>query len=1235
MFAAFLTAFAAGIAYSASFTYSGHRKEIKAGVLIFPGRPTPPAALVFYMLNQRPDINTQGWEFVNPLAPPGVSKNMAGYWEVKIDAGFADLSQFDVLYVDPTDEASIVNYRLFLTYREKLRKLGDAGVLWRYPSSAPTEILLNVAVGFISWGGESTTFHKNARHTGYSCVEVSAPLVLKWSFDEPRNVPEAAEPTGSSPAILNDMIFYVDGVRGRFALHAFDLSPAQDNSDDGIPDYATGVPYDEVWTFNCDAPASSPTVAYVPLVKDGPPIVPAVFVARMDGSVLAFNAATGALLRLGVRNIPRVILPPVNPPHTPDDITGIINIPAPTYFDGVVYAGDGAGGLRAYNLLDSTASWKWPSNPLPNPNLPPTLNSPTVGYFRNPTTGSVDQLVYLAARGKPGSVNGCIYSFPIKVFNEKLTPARDGDNKYQVRNYNQMPIKKPNLGDPHPYHLYYTQATGGPPLPISADVFGTGTFKLAATPPPGASVFADYEVDTASINPAPMYRQRIDVKNPPPTPNPPGFGVISTPAAAPNDTLYYATENGQFYAVIEDAWGTTTKWRWYLGDPGPMAMLGGKGDAVGSPAVGNNMVYYAVNGAAGGCILAFHADPVFRIDIGDQNIDPGRPVEVRQIDTMDPGPGPKLLTGAAEGTDTSRRRVHYKIDYDRGWLTFENFRDPLSASQDLEVRYFRPTASGPEPVGPQIHSAFPLPGDQYPNDRWNNLAWCLRVPADEITGSPITITSSPMLMGSMLYFGDSQGRLHTVDVERVSQETPELGLTVANEYNHWGWPSLDQPALGGAIISTVAGAQGNIAVSTAQGLFVLHNGLTLVADSNRVLEMDAGGRVVWSCDATTSSTHTRLDGTSTTVTGVTTTPFNKPSVARRIGAGRIMVADTGNNRVVIMDKAGNALVEISEILDPSNVLPPGPPLKLKLNAPTDVWMTEELMDRDPMSPTYGIVTAYRFMIADTGNYRVIEVAVIWNADAGRYETPVLIWTTRTLEQGKRYRYISARRYPKLGGGTEVICVVSNFVPNPSGLETTGGAIVTIDGSYGTGSDPTYRGGLIAADGVRRFADRCDGTPLGPSEPRPTIRLVNPTFFTREFRAGGTFTDIIGDSMGLYAVEFTIGSAVPSAPPRIYKASQHKSIMPNPDPMMPPIITSRPLAVSYAQLLPSGNILVTNKAPNLGQGPAHGAQGEVFELRFDPTQPVDPWSIVWPNAGVEPGRGSYSLQQPSSAERLYE
>jgi len=73
---------------------------------------------------------------------------------------------------------------------------------------------------------------------------------------------------------------------------------------------------------------------------------------------------------------------------------------------------------------------------------------------------------------------------------------------------------------------------------------------------------------------------------------------------------------------------------------------------------------------------------------------------------------------------------------------------------------------------------------------------------------------------------------------------------------------------------------------------------------------------------------------------------------------------------------------------------------------------------------------------------------------------------------------------------------------------------------------------------------------------------------------------------------------------------------------------KPFSPSYAQILPNGNILVTNKA--IGNGIA----GELFELKWewDAGKNANVYHVVWPAASVIFGSNSFGLRQPSSAER---
>lgn len=1339
--------FGAIIAEARSFTYSGQRKEIKAGVLIFRRNDgsfvRPSDALVFYVMDQRSDLKPAGWEFVNPLAPSRVTaeiasrwggaykegdpvtKDMACYWEVRSDASYVDIAQFDVLFVKCP---SLSDLWVEPHDREKLRKMVDlGGTLWleggdptadwskiffiqnfrfvpgrpsrpevpsythpllarphelrwedianlgvaqdmflsgdevsgtttnlpddRYfmtvvrsqsgrpvvsaaqygsghivavgesvapaislaawsldPATKPlggayagrSEYLmladtedLKFAYNIVSWGSEHTTFHKNARHSGFSYEDVGENLAIRWKCEY---TPNAGNPAGSSPAFLDDMVFVVDGAG---VLHAFDLEPSRDrdgdgNPDEGIPDLSQGAKYDEIWRDNI-GPASSPTAAYVPI--GGGACVPAVFVTTLDGKVIAYDARTGE--RKGT--------PITCGPFQPDDpSTGKINIPPPVYMDGVLYLGGPSEiatscRLYAYDYLRNTA-WQFPRQGVTSNIFGAALSSPTVGYFRNSTTGSVEQVLYLPTRGLPNQADGGINCIPLKVFKEPL--RRTALNRYQI-SFTTAAIRD----DPATYELYYMDQNGVltriDDSAVTVDPMTPSIFVVdesRAGIPPGADLIADYEIDLTNLRVGGYSRQRIPVHTPRPTGGTPqGVGVLSSPAAGPNDVLYYAAENGSLYATQESGRGAAiTKWRWYLGDPGAVALLGGQAEPVGAPAVTNDMVYFVANVGGQGVLLAFEADPVFMIQtVGNKPIDRRRPVQIVQVDTMNPGVEPIPVSGAPSD-DERMTTAAYRIDYERGRITFTNFKDPrntqteLTASQDIILRYYvAEEAGGSGMQQEEVHAAFPSSPNYRADDNWNNLRWFVRLRDEK--GQPVTVTSSPTLLGETLFIGGAVGavgKLVIVNVGRVNEQFRGLCEDASVVAAGTGMMRAVDAMPGtqcGPVLATVAGQNGMVAVATDKGLTVFYSGLTLITENNRVLEVDAGGSVVWACDTTVSQVWTTSPAGPTV--GMRRTSLNRPTVARRIGGGGILIADTGNNRVVLIDRSGKELITISEFTDPQKLLPAGSPLRL--NEPTDVSMWYQF---DPSG-----FPEYHFLIADSGNFRVIELATRYRSGGLRTE---LVWTTRTLEQGKQYRYTIARR-----DGPAVMCIISNYEPqltNPApspeaqGREAGSGALVRVN------CDPNSPN-----SGFIDFV--CSTLQINGVD----HKLVNPTFFSREYTAADRFTDIITDARGVYVANYRMSNSGPvlDSPIKYYPASAHP----------------RPLLATYAQLLPSGNILVTNRATEHRAG-ARPIGGEVFELSWDDR--ANKWKVLTVlDRLTGRGMGTESwLQQPSSAER---
>lgn len=1059
--------------------------------------------------------------------------------------------------------------------------LGSAGVTGKYEgllmASQPED--LKFAYNIISWGSEHSTAQKSARHTGYSYSEIGMlPLSLLWEFKAGN-----LGPNDAAPAIINDMVFYVSNMNGNF-LHAFDLSPIRDrdgdgNPDDGIPDYSQGMPYDELWRKSLGAPASSPTVAYVP--KDFFPdststsyLVPAVFVVTKSGQVIGFDAS-----------MPDPQPQPFfdDPMHAPAPFDNDFAIPAPTYVDGTLYVGDGHGFLRAQRFFPPVGMW---SNPLGATRRGPS-HSPTVGYFYDSTTGVTELVAYASRSMMLGVAQGGISCYPIRAMNEILTPVN--------------PTASPGL--------YRTRATNAQILPESLSVYWTvdgvnitfihqdGVGAVTVQPmgrlliepttfagiPAGAAIIADYELDYS--NPTMVSRQEIV----------PHFkalaGIVqevgpkSAPAASKKDILYYADDWSSFYAAKESGRGSpplAIKWRWCAQDEAASVALGLPAgtplEPIGSPALGDDTVYFAANAGEQGYLLAFRADPAISIRLGTP-LKQGTRVEVRQWDTINgpagggPDTEPQKYTGTVVGdTDRIPPETMFLVDYDTGLITFLNLRNRngriMTLSQNMTVVYT------PRPYNEDdIVEEMEVPISAFdPNQKLNNLMGFIRL-ENSVRGGRLRITSAPMITGSVLYAGCEDGILTSVDLRgsftpsSVKQQQLVLDPNPANS----------------AIRASVAGSHGLLTVATPTGLGVYHNPVTLVTDANRLVELSSSGSVIWSLDSTTTYNTTSDGNPDLPIYGAIKTPFNRPAVARRAPAGGYIVADTGNNRIVHIDKSGMVLWQVMDFADPNELLPAG--LPLTLNKPTDVSMW---VSYDSGSP-YPI---YSYLIADSGNFRVLEIAAVYDAVEGSYRN-ILRQTTRAISEGKQYRFTTARLIyvPTASGyAPKVICSVMN-ADDQSSLDGTAGSLVQVD--WTTGAVDTVISGL-------------------PIDTMPIRRLSNPRFFNRQYISNTEYYDLVIDSLGIHVLRTVSG--VPQGIRSFYTGD-------NREPVSNALI---PLAASYAQIMPNGRILVTNRATGTVAGGSF--LGEVFEL-----QPH----------GTDPGRYERvkdsalrrEIRQPSSAERL--
>lgn len=332
----------------------------------------------------------------------------------------------------------------------------------------------------------------------------------------------------------------------------------------------------------------------------------------------------------------------------------------------------------------------------------------------------------------------------------------------------------------------------------------------------------------------------------------------------------------------------------------------------------------------------------------------------------------------------------------------------------------------------------------------DNLAWYLLIPNFGTQARPLP-TSGPTVAAQTLYYGTANGLLAALDLNAAQQGKISVRYisTLLNPAN--GTP-LVQP-----IINAPAVADGVVAVGTGAGIAGLTNQLTIVADAGRILAVDGSGSAVRSLNTTTA-----VANTGSTISTVKV-PFRNPSSISLLGVGNYVVADTGNNRVVVFDQAGTVQQEITAFNNDIQALRPGEPLAL--NHPTDAQIYTDSQSNGTITilsrltnVTYSYTGPYyavHYVIADAGNYRALEIVDVFNPNTGQYvqlqpnnnNYPAVtmyhqvIFTTRSLgEQNGSYRYRTIQQFvdPTNPQQIDMVAAVSEVsLPTVAGGQTVG------------------------------------------------------------------------------------------------------------------------------------------------------------------------------------------------------
>ncbi|MCC6484099.1 MAG: hypothetical protein IT209_04555 [Armatimonadetes bacterium] len=690
--------------------------------------------------------------------------------------------------------------------------------------------------------------------------------------------------------------------------------------------------------------------------------------------------------------------------------------------------------------------------------------------------------------------------------------------------------------------------------------------------------------------------------------------------------------------------------------------------AVGPPAVTNDAVYVTATAATsdGGSavvLLAFERSHKFQIKIApDVNLydTDGRPLPVRVWQ-----PNPYGTSGGAQPLPIQEAARVYgnNIDYGRRVITIDNFDPPSNA---LLINN-RPLLAG-LPVHVFVGDVeVSADSTAFSNLKWYYVAYMPEVPpVANCTLGPGSrdasrAVSPPTVLGEYVYFGTASGHIYAVKTNATPSRGKQVFGVDTNYHRQWecagstglnpgGQASTDvvwQEAVSrSGLVRPLAGAGGLLAAVSDTGIAVFDSPGTLIVDNNRILEVDAGAKIVWSIDGTyDQKTHGMDFVTAPTGLSVKKTPFARPSVARFTDQNNLLICDTGNNRIVQCDRAGQTLLRIRDFEDPRNLLPSGAPKSL--NGPVDVRMWQGVEPDPALEINPPMAYVYHYLVADRNNYRILDLVVRYDANGNPLPSPgtpaltpdqdppvILNWVSASGSYGRKLMYESAQVFPRDNqGNMDVLALVSNYTTNaqydpntgvtdPAPAQGEGGAIVELD--YGQVSGPAgsvkwtyHQPGKIIGE-IRAINDN------GAQR-----KLVNPRFFERTFSRNGS-RDIICDRAGVWELDTSaaangIAPVLWSYPGEAYRT-----------------VRGVPLLASSAKVLPNGNCLISNEYTGLGAS-GNDFHGEVFEVqRLDASgQPQVPAPIVWSAPAVKPDafgqpqqviEGSYILEQPTFADR---
>lgn len=1202
----------------------------------------------------------RGWDLVNPFAA-GIDKTNPAYWQFPIMAGSEIWREYDAVVIDlammqnPVMANSMmrgVDAGLILWVRSPFFKVtpsGEGAIVYA-PTIDNPHVLAGLAMRVLRLAG---THKMKSRHSNGTWQTVTAPLLEQWGSTDVTGVraSSAADTGYIRPAIYDGVMYVVGFYKGQISLLALDMDPIRDlngdgNPDDGILDYGVHGKEDLVWAYplNTTSPTSEPTV--YPAGDET-----RVALTLNDGTTMVFRGimpGPGAAMQAIVLGTAK----PASATNFPSDVP----IPAPVFMGKFVVGASAVEGSGVGKISLYTPSQLTPYPDATNP-YEVVLTGPISGSMSGgwvDIEGSTmplgsDLMLYVPQKATNGAA--LISSVWFGAMNERPT-SDDQDQLYYEPRIHHAGMKV--LQDSIKVYL------NGAPVSFTSD--DSGRIKLAAAIDDHDTLTMDYIIDVKRSG-LTVKRTDVEIAD---VASSPTQRVVGGPVLDVHDTLVFtAAEPGTAGSGVSTLGGGTIygyeeqlgagrsrlKWRWDAVTSTYSETVNGTASAsldyrptvtdwmipgrptgkatnfrITSPvAIYGDTAYVCGSANAsfmgatmpGTLLMAFDATPSVDIDLGE-TVEAGTTVSVKQLD----------IARSTLGS-TITKRLDVRINARTNTLNLSNLMTPASSGA------MQNAISLSQPIVLKLGDN-KLDSAPFMPPTFNNMLWMVFIPGTSVTRQPAVsggvvylsaeVNGASTLLGldaePLRYYPDRMGK----DVPLIDETTRGTLLMPAigplNLYNNATeaintFMQRVKMVSPGKYSSSFTLADTSVGMVGENGIKLLKTVRTFVAAGARLSQYGPEGDVYWDCDGPLANPWLP-DLNLTFARASKAIPFNVPN--------EMLVVDTGNNRVLVMNERGRMgslwsveanhqmpIMPISSFSDPNELESGG---SLSLRQPVDAdWYVKYINNGGVLEPQTHL------LIADQGNGRLVDLSLV--RPNGQFPfTTQLEWSSSSLrnnadglnllERDGRLKYtrLDLMRNPdnSLAGIAAVLKGMDSAAPGTD-LETAGSERVYIMLRFGNNKPVAFDHFVLTLP---------DGSDVNvPFSDISSLQLIPRSVTGNVISHYGLLVGMNSKLSQDPNQNFKIGILVPDDPNNptklksmmMFSQGDYMRLRGNTGaPAQFPVI----LKPNSVRMLSNGNLLVANGSVAYDNSPgSKGYTGLVFEIDPDSTSGGVPGpSIPW-------------------------